>query len=269
MTRRPAPALATWIERYLGYGMSGFPGGVHRGLPSRHMTLIVSIGDPIDVIAQTDPGQSPARYRAAAGGLQVAPALIAHDGSQEGVAIELTPLGCRALLGMPAGALWNTSAELADVVGPAGAELWERLQGPATWEDRFRVCDLVLGRLLREDQLDPSLGRAWGLLQASWGAMPVEQLARAVGWSRHHLARRFATEFGLAPKPAARVLRFDRARRMLQVAAGRSSIASVAARCGYADQAHLTREFAELAGCPPTRLLAEEELPAVEAGGAG
>ena len=49
MTRRPAPALAPWIERYLGYAMDGFPAGVHRGLPSRHLTLIVSIGDPIDV----------------------------------------------------------------------------------------------------------------------------------------------------------------------------------------------------------------------------
>jgi AraC-like DNA-binding protein len=266
VTRRPAPALAAWIERYVGYAMSGFPAGVHRGLPSRHMTLIVSIGEPIDVVAQTDPGQAPARYRAVAGGLQVAPALIAHDGTQEGVAVELTPLGCRALLGMPAGALWNTSAELADVVGPPGAELWERLQGPAPWEARFATCDLVLGRLLRDSALDPSLGRAWGLLVASWGAMPVETLARTVGWSRHHLARRFAGEFGLAPKSAAWVMRFDRARRMLQ-GPERPALAWVAARCGYADQAHLAREFADLAGCPPTRLLADEDLPSTAAAG--
>ncbi len=124
------------------------------------------------------------------------------------------------------------------------------------------------GRLLREDPLHPSLDRAWGLLQATWGAIPVDELARTVGWTRHHLARRFAGEFGLAPKSAARVLRFDRARRLLQ-APGRPTMARVAARCGYADQAHLAREFADLAGRPPTRLLADEELPAVTAGGAG
>ena len=42
-TRRPAPALARVIERYVGYRLSGLPASVHRGLPSRHMTFILSL----------------------------------------------------------------------------------------------------------------------------------------------------------------------------------------------------------------------------------
>jgi AraC-like DNA-binding protein len=49
---------------------------------------------------------------------------------------------------------------------------------------------------------------------------------------------------------------------MLQRSPGPPSIARIAADCGYADGPHLAREFAELAGCAPTRLLADEELPA-------
>lgn len=45
----PAPQLWAFIDRYVGYRLSGFPPGVHRGLPSRHMTFIVSVGPTIDV----------------------------------------------------------------------------------------------------------------------------------------------------------------------------------------------------------------------------
>lgn len=70
----------------MGYREVGRPGGLHRGLPSQHLTFIVSIGKPIDVVAQTDPAQAPARYDVVVGGLQASSALIAHDGDQEGVA---------------------------------------------------------------------------------------------------------------------------------------------------------------------------------------
>jgi AraC-like DNA-binding protein len=85
-----------------------------------------------------------------------------------------------------------------------------------------------------------------------------------VGWSRQHLARRFHDEFGLSPKLAGRVVRFEKACRMLKSTPSFVSIAQVAASCGYYDQAHLTRDFVELAGCSPGRLLAEEDLPSFQ-----
>lgn len=264
LTRRPAPALAPLIESYVGYRMTGFPAGVHRGLPSRHLTLIVSIGPEIDVVSQTNPAQAPQRYRAVVGGLQASPALIGHDGNQEGVAVDLTPLGSRALFGMPARVLWNASLELEEVAGAAGRELWERLQEAAGWEERFAAVDDVLCRLLRDDPLEPALRRSWQLVTSSGSAVPVAEIARTIGWTRQHFARRFADEFGLSPKLAARLVRFDRARRILQRTPSFVSIAQVAAVCGYYDQAHLTRDFVEFADCPPGRLLAEEDLPSFQ-----
>jgi AraC-like DNA-binding protein len=261
LIRRPVPALAPYIERYVGYRLFGFPAGVHRGVPGRYMTLIVSIGPEIDVIAQTDSAQAPDRYRCVVGGLQASTALIAHDGNQEGVAIQVTPLGSRALFGMPARELWNLSGELEDVVGGPATELWERVQLARDWEERFAVCDSVFTRLVRDDELEPALKRSWQLLVGSSGTAPVAELAGTIGWTRQHFARRFADEFGLSPKLAARVIRFDRARRMLETPF--LSIAQVAYACGYYDQAHLTREFTELAGVPPGRLL-EGDLPSVQ-----
>jgi AraC-like DNA-binding protein len=254
----PAAPLRPFVDRYVGYRLAGFAPGTHRGLPSRHMTLIVSIGEAIDVVEQTDPRQGPQRYACVLGGLQAAPASIAVPERQEGVVIELTPLGSRALLGPPAAALRDLAVEMSEVVGPVGAELWERLQGRAPWAARFGVCDEVLARMLTGRTVDETLGGAWGMLVASRGTVPVGRLAAACGWSRQHLGRRFRDELGMGPKLAARIVRFERARRLLLDARRRRPLAELALDCGYFDQAHLDRDFRRLAGCPPTTLVAEE-----------
>ena len=65
----------------------------------------------------------------------------------------------------------------------------------------------------------------------------------------------------MPPKLLGRVLRFSHV--MQRLARGDAeSWADLAARCGYADQAHLTREFREFAGSPPaafsSRMLPDE-----------
>lgn len=271
--RRPAGPLASVISSYVGYHLSGFPPGLHWGVPSRHLTFIVSIGSPIDVAVQVDPRQAPASYRAVVGGLQDGSARIAHDGSQVGVAIELTALGSRRLLGMPAAELWNTSVELADLL-PDGAELWERLQSATTWDDRFAVCDEILGRSLLANERVPDppaeLQRMWTLLDATTGSITTAELADEVGWSRQHLARRCAVEVGTTPKQVGRIIRFERAMGLIRSAIDapatrrRRSIAEIAAVCGYYDQSHLVRDVREFTGTTPSELLAHD-LPSVDA----
>ena len=87
--------------------------------------------------------------------------------------------------------------------------------------------------------------------------MRVDTLVRETGWSARHLGASLRRETGLSPKVAARVLRFDRARRLI-AAAPASRLADVAPACGYADQSHLDRDFREFAGAAPSRWLADE-----------
>jgi AraC-like DNA-binding protein len=282
VSRRPAPPLAGLVDGYLGYRMTGFAPGVHRGAPARHMTFIVAIGPEIDVVAQTNPADPPRRYRAVLSGLQASPALIAHDGYQEGVAIELRPLASRALFGLPARVLWDTSLELDEVVGAIGRELAERLDATDDWSERFDACDDVLLRLLAgrvrtgvgagggrgrrrvAAEPDPALAAAWQALERSGGSVPIASVADDVGWSRQHLRSRFVDELGLTPKVAGRVMRFERARR--ELLSGPTPLADVAAHAGFYDQAHLTREFVELVGATPGQLRAEE-LPVFDGEG--
>jgi transcriptional regulator GlxA family with amidase domain len=122
----------------------------------------------------------------------------------------------------------------------------------------------LLTRLWAADErsgVSSEVRHAWRCLLTSRGTTPVTELAAETGWSDRHLRARFWAETGLAPKEAARVIRFHRARGILQgrAVAGQSlGLAGLAAECGYFDQAHLDREFGLLAGCPPTIWVAEE-----------
>ncbi len=254
----PRPPLAPLVSGYSGYRIEGAPPGVHRGLPSRHLTLIVTLDGTVDLAAMPDRTQPPASFSALAGGLHDTPALIRHDGHQHGLHLHLTPLGARVLLGLPAGELAGTVVELSTLLGQVAGELLERVRSARTWTDRFLQLDAVLTRIARQrDGPAPELGWAWRRLSANHGRVEVAALAQEVGWSRRHLSERFRREFGLTPKVAGRVMRFEVAHRLLR-SPRPPGLADVAARAGYYDQAHLHREWRELARCTPTRWLAEE-----------
>jgi AraC-like DNA-binding protein len=180
------------------------------------------------------------------------------------VHLTVHPLAARALFGLPAAELATVTVEAADVLGSAGRELAARIADTedAGWDARFAALDDVLLRiLLRHDAAAPpdEVRHAWRVLTAPEPA-GVAALARDVGWSGDHLGRRFRAEFGVGPKVAARMARFDRTRREVARRAGDGplALADVAATHGYADQAHLAREFRALAGCSPSRWVDEE-----------
>jgi AraC-like DNA-binding protein len=93
--------------------------------------------------------------------------------------------------------------------------------------------------------------RARAYLADRW-AHPVSlsELSAVAGLSRFELVRRFRSDVGLPPHTFQLDLRIKRARGMLT--AGQTP-AAVAAACGFADQAHLTRTFKRFVGVTPTR----------------
>jgi transcriptional regulator GlxA family with amidase domain len=169
------------------------------------------------------------------------------------------------LFGVPAGELAWIDVHADDVLGRDSERVRERMREAATWPERFAAVDAALRRRLSAPSLPAAaaatvpdvVARAWRLLLESRGAIPISALADEVGWSTRHLAARFRAEIGLTPKAAARVIRFDRARRLI-TSDSDATLVQVAAQCGYFDQAHLDREFRLLAGCSPSRWLADE-----------
>lgn len=252
---RPAPALRPYVRGYIGFELRGFPAGVHQGPPTRDLTAVISLDEPFEMGAIGEPGRRD-RHDAVAGGLLARSVEVHHDGEQHGVQVSLTPLGARAIYGLPAAELADQLVPLEALLGPSAAELVERLRDETTWPGRFSVLDAVLLQAVGR-QADPArrvrgeVAEAWRRLVAARGRVQVSALAADLGWSRRHLGERFRHELGLPPKTVARVLRFEHAHE-LATAELPPSWSEVAAVAGYADQAHLVREWRGITGLSPT-----------------
>jgi AraC-like DNA-binding protein len=258
VVHEPHPVLRPWVARYIGYAQHDVTLGVHRGLPSRHVTLIISLEQPIRITGMPLPGESAASLQGFVGGMHVGPALIAQDRVQRGIHVELNPLGTRALLGVSAAELSGRVVGLGDLGSPLLAALPAWLLETQGWAARFALLDETLVRAVTETAGPAGeIGWAWRRLLGAGGRVRVATLADEVGWSRRHFAERFRAEVGLSPKQAGRVLRFEQAGLVLRQQ-GRVDLAGLAAECGYYDQSHLTNEWRALAGCSPGTWIAEE-----------
>jgi len=80
----PAPALRPFISHYAGFRAQGLAPCVHAGLPSRHVDLIIGLGNPIEVIQMPSARQDPATLEAFVSGLQAPPRWCARAATLTG-----------------------------------------------------------------------------------------------------------------------------------------------------------------------------------------
>lgn len=257
LEHQPSPRLAPFVDRVTGYRLAGFPAGVHVGMPSGTVTLVIPLDDALTL---ADPGRPvPHRFDSVLAGLATGPTRIHHDGNQHGVQLALRPGAVRALFGVRAAELAEGSFELQDIMGAGAVDLRHRLHETDSWERRFDLVERSLLARLREPQAPaPELAEAWRLITASRGMAPIRDVAQVVGWSMRQLQQQFRAELGVTPKAAARVRRFERS--VPLVSSGRMPLTDVALRCGWSDHAHMNRDWRALAGTSPTQWRADDAL---------
>lgn len=152
-----------------------------------------------------------------------------------------------ALLGVPADEVRDLTPDL-EALWPSGEAraLTDRVAADPVAALEAWAVERAAAR-----EVDPLGPR---VLEMAVAGTPVATMAERVGMSTRQLHRRCLPVFGYGPRRLARVLRMGRA---LDGAREGRPLAEVAAGCGYADQAHLSREVLALAGTTPTGLLRE------------
>jgi AraC-like DNA-binding protein len=236
----PHPRLRSLLPR----GYAGFT----EATTPRHLVLPATTSVPLVVKLADSPRRPPAFVMGASGSYSVVEGACAPSYLE----LWLDPLGAYRLLGLPMDELSGQLVDLAEVLGADGRRLGEQLRQAPTWRQRFALVDqFLLARLDRGPRPAPEVDWAWERLVATGGAVPIAQLAGEVGWSHKHLIARFREQVGLRPKAAARLVRFERVLARLDERR-RFDWGLVARETGYADQAHLIRDFHQFTGTTPT-----------------
>jgi AraC-like DNA-binding protein len=241
----PHPRLRPLLRRgYAGFTQATTP---------RHLVVPATASVPLVVRLQDSPNRPPQFVMGAHSGFRV----LEGETAPSYLEVLLAPLGAYTLLGLPMEELSGHTVDLVEVLGADGRRLAEQLHRAPTWRQRFALLDrFLLERLERGPQPSPEVAWAWRRLEATGGAVPIGRLAEEVGWSHKHLVRRFRRQVGLRPKTAARLVRFNTVWRRLDERR-RPDWGQVAADAGYADQAHLVRDFRQFTGTTPTGYLAQ------------
>ncbi|WP_226345227.1 helix-turn-helix domain-containing protein [Agilicoccus flavus] len=260
------------VVSMVGYRSFGLPVGVHLGVPSGTVTFILSLDGPVlgaDCAADVAGGRLD-RADVLLAGLHDTATHVVQPARQEGVQLALDPRAARALFGLPAAELPQGIGDALSV-DPRWRRLLEAVGETSDWGRRFALVAGEVRRRAAEERSGPrpETAHAWTLLARSRGTAGIDDVARAVALSGRQLRAEFRREYGVGPKQAARLMRFEHATARLAAAVRAGavpSLAEVAADCGYADQSHLARDVRGYLGLAPSAWLSQERRN-IQAGG--
>ncbi|WP_371480682.1 DUF6597 domain-containing transcriptional factor [Kitasatospora sp. NBC_00315] len=163
------------------------------------------------------------------------------------------PGAFRPLLGSPVAALADRAVPAAELFGPAVTEAGRAVLGAAEPAGMAALAEEFLRSVLPEPHpVAREVADIVALITEAPALLRVDQVAAACGLSVRTLQRLFAEYVGASPKWVLRRARLHEAATRAEEGAG-IDWAALAADLGYADQAHLVRDFTATVGSPPAR----------------
>jgi AraC-like DNA-binding protein len=244
LQRKPSPALAECVET-LWYACA--PDVQHQRelvLPGGKIQFVISLA--ADQLTYCTPEGDLPIAPALLVGARTSAELVATRDMKKLVGVVFRPGGLGPWLRERADLFYEQSISL--------NELWPMrwvrdrvLEEGSTPETILRALDDALCEQARAQERRTHVRHALSLLRT----LSVRETARELGISERRLHHVFSEDVGLSPKQWSRVRRFQRVVRALHQGV-EMRWAELAITCGYADQAHFSRDFRSFSGIDPT-----------------
>jgi AraC-like DNA-binding protein len=247
----PPPELRGLVHRlWVLRGLAPAGGPFQRAMPDGRAELIFNFADSFECLD----GRSP---RAQPLSLLVGPSrramAIRPTGRIDLLGIRFRPEALTGWLRVSGGELADAAFALGELPAPLEPTVPEQLAETGGTAERLAILGKHLAKTT--GSFDRRLSAAVDMALGDDRARP-EGIARRLGMSRRQLGRLFQERIGIPPKSLGRLGRFQRVLRELD-GDPRASLAGLAARAGYFDQAHMSRDFRLFAGTSPRRYLRE------------
>ena len=180
-------------------------------------------------------------------GLLNQPVLFHAQGQLEIIAVRCFPWTVFELLGLPPAQ--DGVRVVAHPIAQLQAPLTEWLRAGQVAEALAQAAEYFLSARWRPAPSE-LLGKAGGALRAAHGTLPVREVAAAAHATMRTLERKFKQAAGYTVKDVSGLMRFEQVRNHLWHNP-KANLAGLAQELGYADQAHLSREFKRYSGTTP------------------
>ncbi len=231
-------------------------------LPSGRAHLVIALHDvPIQWACARAAGDWRSWKRGVLHGPQTKYFLAAPKPKGTVVGVSFRPGMAGAILGIPLVELRDGHVSLDELWGGRGCGLRDRLWAEPNAPGIFRLLEReLISRMAHSWRLHPAVAYALAAGPPHSDRRRISDIQSRTGYSPRHFIDVFRSAVGLGPKQYFRIRRFSSA--LIGLARGDAKLSEVALATGYADQAHLAREFRELAGTPPSCYRPRSELSA-------
>jgi AraC-like DNA-binding protein len=259
LTRYPAgPVLEGLVDRFWAVRWDLPPGTVHRQQVLTHPGANVSIGHANAAPGQREPGPVEARLYGVARGLSTR--ILAGQGWT--VAALTWPGGLGAFLTGSAAELTDRVVPLGQALGTDEAVLLRQVTAEPDEAARVALLAAALEQAVNPERREPALSVAGvaRLAESDRMVRRLGDLCERSGLGQRTLQRMFLQYAGVSPTWVIRRYRLLEAAETVRE--GKPvSWAEIAAALGYADQAHLTRDFRAAIGQTPAAYASVQSSP--------